>query len=385
VVVEPFTVVVEERDLDDLRDRLRRTRWSVGVPGVGWSRGVPADVLRGIVTHWLTGYDWDRVRRRLGAVPHLVTTVEGQRLHLVHARSPVPGALPLLLTHGWPGSVLDHLDLVGPLTDPARHGGDPADAFHVVAPSLPGFGFSTPLSGPGWDHHRIARAWLLLMERLGYERFGAAGGDTGSVVSPLVGALAPARVVGVHLHGNLDVPEHVPGERPDERARIDAGAERALTDGGYAALQSTRPHTIGHALADSPAGQLAWVLDKLHDWTDPARPPFGDVDLDDVLDLVVLFWLTGTAATSANLYYENRVADRPPARASGVPTGVALFPTDPMTRTAAARRHHLVRWTELPRGGHFAALEAPDLLVDELRAFFRPLRRGPRPGRVNRR
>jgi len=375
--VEPFTPVVEEEVLDDLRDRLRRTRWSVDVPGTGWERGVPADVLREVVEHWLTGYDWGRVRRRLGTVPHLVTTVDGQRVHLVHARSPEPDALPLLLTHGWPGSVLDVVDLVGPLTDPARHGGDPADAFHVVAPSLPGSGFSTPLSRPGWDHQRVARAWVVVVERLGYGRFGAAGGDTGSVVSPLVGRLAPDRVVGVHLHANLDVPAHAADETADEAARVDAGAERARTDGGYAALQSTRPHTIGHALADSPAGQLAWVLDKVHDWTDPARPPFGGVDVDDVLDLVVLYWATRTAATSANLYFENRVARPAPGASSGVPTGVALFPTDPLTRTAAARDHHLVRWTELDRGGHFAALEAPDLLLDELRAFYRPLRTGP--------
>ncbi|GIG21995.1 microsomal epoxide hydrolase [Cellulomonas chitinilytica] len=372
--MEPFTVEIDEEALADLRDRLRRTRWSRTVPGTGWSRGVPVDVLRDLVGHWLTGYDWQRLRRRLGEVPHLVTTVDGQRIHLVHARSPEPAALPLLLTHGWPGSVLDHLHLVGPLTDPARHGGDPADAFHVVAPSLPGFGFSTPLAGPGWDHHRIARAWPELMTRLGYARFGVVGGDTGSVVSPLVGRIAPDRVVGVHLHGNLDVPRHAPDESPAESARVDAGRQRARTDGGYAALQQTRPHTLGHALADSPAGQLAWVLDKLHDWTDPAHPPFGGVDLDDVLDLVVLFWVTGTAATSANLYYENRVAAPPPGAPGVVPTAVALFPTDPPTRSAAGRQHHLVRWTELPRGGHFAALEAPDLLVDDLRAFYRPLR-----------
>ncbi|MDQ0375069.1 epoxide hydrolase family protein [Cellulomonas humilata] len=370
-----FAVEIDDEVLDDLRDRLRRTRWSVEVPGTGWSRGVPVGVVREVVDHWLTAYDWTRVERRLAAVPQLVTTIDGQRIHLVHARSAEPDALPLLLTHGWPGSVLDHLDLVGPLTDPARSGGDPADAFHVVAPSLPGSGFSTPLSGTGWDHVRIAQAWLTVMGRLGYEQFGAAGGDAGSVVSPWVGRLDPARVIGVHVHGNLDVPEHLPGERPDERARVDAGRERATTDGGYAALQSTRPHTLGHALADSPVGQLAWVLDKLHDWTDPARPPFGDVDLDDALDLVVLYWVTGTAATSADLYFENRVAAPAPAGPSGVPTGVALFPTDPMTRTAAAHDHHLVRWTEHTRGGHFAALEAPDVLVDELRAFFRPLRR----------
>jgi epoxide hydrolase len=374
--VEAFTPHVPDAVLDDLRERLGRTRWSVGVPDVGWSRGVPTDVLGELVGRWRTDYDWRRTERRLSAVPQLLTTVDDQWLHVLHARSPHPDALPLVLTHGWPGSVLDYLPLVGPLTDPAAHGGDPADAFHVVIPALPGFGYSTPLSSTGWNHARIARAWLLLLDRLGYPRFGAAGGDTGSVVSPLVGRLAPDRVVGVHVHGNLDIPRPEPADRltAAERARLAWAQRRVATDGGYAAVQRTRPHTIGHALADSPAGQLAWILDKLHDWTDPAQPPIGRIGADAVLDLATHFWVTASAASSANLYYENRIEPERDDGPGTVPTGVALFPTDPMIRSEAARRHHLVRWTEFDRGGHFAALEAPDLLLADLRAFFRPLR-----------
>lgn len=370
--------------LEDLRDRLRRTRWGREVPGTGWTRGTPVAVLRPLVERWASAYSWRIVERRLDQVPQAVTVVDGQRIHLLHARSREPDALPLLLTHGWPGSALDALDLLGPLTDPVAHGGRASDAFHVVVPSLPGAGFSTPLAGPGWDHLRIARAWTVVMTRLGYERFGAAGGDTGSVVSPLVARVAPDRVVGVHVHGSLDLPRLTQQDELSltarERERVAWGRSRAAVDGGYAAVHGTRPHTLGAALADSPVGQLAWVLDKVHDWADPAHPdPLGGVDPDVLLDLATLVWATGTAATSANLYLENRVAAEnrvgEVAPAPGdVPTGVALFPTDPSVQAAVARDHRLVRWTELERGGHFAAWEAPDLLVDELRAFFRGVR-----------
>jgi epoxide hydrolase len=376
--VREFAWHLPDAELEDLRRRLRETRWPLEVPGLGWDRGVPVGVLRRLVERWVDGWSWRPCERRLNAVPQWTTVVDGQRVHLLHARSPVPGALPLLVTHGWPGSVLDVLDLLGPLTDPAAHGGDARDAFHVVAPSVPGAGFSTPLSGPGWDHARIAAAWTVVMERLGYARYGAAGGDTGSVVSPLVGRLAPDRVVGVHVHGNLDLPVLTDADEraltPAERDRVAWGRRRAAVDRGYAAIQGTRPHTIGAALADSPAGQLAWIADKVHDWSDPAHPdPLGGIG-DAVLDLATLVWATRTAATSANLYLENRRAAPAPRDPSGVPTGVSLFPTDPSVRRVSEREHHLVRWTEHERGGHFAAWEAPDLLVADLRDFFRPLR-----------
>ena len=367
--MRPVAVQVPDEVLDDLRDRLRRTRWPATVPGTGWSRGVPSDYLRGLVSWWLDAYDWRAVEARLDAVPQVLTEIEGQTFHALHARSADPSALPLVLTHGWPGSVLEYLDLLPALTAPGP------DAFHVVVPSLPGVGLSTPLSGPGWDHRRIARAWATLMDSLGYERYGAAGGDTGSVVSPELGRVAPGRVVGVHVHGNLDVPPPDEARTDAERERLAWAASRRQTDTGYAALQSTRPHTLAYALADSPVAQLAWIVDKVHDWTDPAvDDPAEAVGRDHLLDLATFLWVTGSGATSTHLYFENRVASPRQVVPSDVPFGHALFPTDPAIRHVDAAEHRLVHWTEHARGGHFAALEAPDLLVADLRAFFRPLR-----------
>lgn len=367
--MQPFTVHVPDEVLDDLRERLLRARWPQTLPSAGWSRGVPEEYLRALVDAWCTEYDWRRVEARLNEVEQVRLELDGQTFHMLHARSADPAALPLVLTHGWPGSVLEYLDLLAPLTTPGP------DAFHVVVPSLPGVGFSTPLADEGWDHHRIARAWAELMASLGYDRYGAAGGDTGSVVSPELGRVAPGHVVGVHVHGNLDVPAVDGPLTSAEIERLAGAARRRETDTGYAALQSTRPHTLGYALADSPVAQLAWVVDKLHDWTDPAvDDPAEAVGRDHLLDLATLLWVTGTGATSTHLYYENRVAAPRPAVVDEVPFGHALFPTDPAIRQADAREHRLVHWTEHERGGHFAALEAPNLLVGDLRTFFRPLR-----------
>ncbi|GAA2431871.1 epoxide hydrolase family protein [Streptomyces macrosporus] len=377
--VEDFRIVVPEAVLEDLRARLERTRWPWTTPAVGWGRGVPVDYLRELVRYWRDGYDWRAWEARLNAFAQGVTDLDGQRVHFLHVRSPEPDALPLLLTHGWPGSVVEFVEVVGPLTDPRAHGADPSDAFHVVAPSLPGFGFSAPLAGPGWHYGRIARAWAGLMARLGYRRYGAAGGDAGSVVSPEVGRVAPGRVVGVHLHGGLAFPRLGPTDvdrlTAAERARL-AAAERLRREGtGYAELQSTRPQTPGYALTDSPVGQLAWIVEKFREWTDPGRGlPEEAVDRDLLLTNVTLYWVTGTGASSAHLYYEERVAERGVGPPSGVPTGVAVFPGDPAIRRVVEREHRVVRWSEFGRGGHFAALEAPDLLVADVRAFFRPLR-----------
>jgi epoxide hydrolase len=374
-VISEFRIDVPQADLDDLRRRLTETRWPAQVPGTGWERGVPVDYLRWLVRYWLASYDWRAQEARLNALPQFTTDIDGQTVHFLQVRSPEPDALPLLMTHGWPGSVVEFLEVAGPLTDPRRYGADPADAFHLVAPSVPGHGFSVPLSGPGWDHVRIARAWVELMRRLGFARYGAQGGDTGSVVSPLVGRLDPDHVIGVHINGGLAFPSEVPDDLTEtERARI-AAAERIKAEGtGYADLQSTRPQTLAFALTDSPAGQLAWIVEKFRDWTDPARPlPQDAVDLDLLLTDVTIYWLTGTGATSAHLYYENRVA-APPPPPSGVPTGIAVFPSDPAIRRVAEREHNIVHWSEFDRGGHFAALEAPDLLVADIRAFFRSLR-----------
>jgi len=377
--VREFRIDITDDALDDLRDRLRRARWPTEIPGAGWTRGVPAGYLRGLVEYWLHSYDWRRWEATLNEFPQFTTLVDGQNLHFLHVRSPEPDAVPLIITHGWPGSIVEFLRVIGPLADPRAHGGDPGDAFHLVAPSVPGFGSSVPLVEPGWNHRRIALAWAELMHRLGYDRYGAQGGDTGSIVSPELARVAPSEVIGVHINGGLAFPSGDPADFDDldesERARL-AAAERLREVGtGYADLQSTRPQTIAYALHDSPVGQLAWIVEKFHEWTDPAKElPEDAVDLDHLLTDVTLYWLTGTAGSSAQLYYENRVAPDQPVKRSDVPTGLAVFPTDPAIRRIADREHTVVRWSEFDRGGHFAAMEAPDLLVDDIRAFFRPLR-----------
>ncbi|AEE44536.1 epoxide hydrolase family protein [Cellulomonas fimi] len=355
--MEPVTAHLPEGTLADLRARLARTRWPPTLPEVGWDRGVPADVLRDLVDAWLR-HDWTPWQDRLDALPQVVTHVDGQRVHALHVRSHDPDALALVLTHGWPGSILDWLPVVERLRD----------TFHLVVPSLPGFGFSTPLAGPGWDYPRIARACAALMAHLGYTRYGAAGGDSGSIVSPWLARVDPVHVVGVHVHGSLDVPD-VDASLLDtaEAERLAAAHRRTAEDTGYAVLQGTRPHTVAYALHDSPVAQLAWVADKVHDWG--AWPP----DVDHLLATATLYWCTGAGATSAHLYRETRGA--PPLPPSDVPTAVALFPTDPTVRRVAAQQHRLVRWTEHAAGSHFAAVDAPDALAADLRAFFDPLRR----------
>ncbi|GAA2302882.1 epoxide hydrolase [Glycomyces scopariae] len=375
--IAEFRIDVPQGAVDDLHDRLRLARWPAASPEPGWASGVPVLYLRRLADHWLHDYDWRVHEAALNAFPQGLTEIEGQRVHFLHVRSPEPDALPLVVTHGWPGSVVEFMKVLGPLADPRAHGGDPADAFHVVAPSLPGFAFSTPLSAPDWDHAKIAAAWLALMDRLGYDRFGAHGGDTGSKVSPALGRLAPDRVVGVHVNGGLELPP--PGDpgladlTPEDRDRLESVRDLVRHGTGYADLQSTKPQTIAYALNDSPVGQLAWIADKFHDWTDPAaRLPEHAVDVDQLLTNVTLYWLTGTGATSAHQY--RAVRDEPAAPYSDVPTGVAVFPTDPAIRSLMERRHRIVHWSEFDRGGHFAAMEAPDLLVQDLREFFRPLR-----------
>ncbi len=371
----PFVIDIPQEAVDDLHHRLRATRWPRSLPGAGWDRGVPVDYLCGVVERWLE-FDWRAWETRLNAIPQYTTRIDEQTVHFLHARSPEHSAIPLLLTHGWPGSIAEFLEVLGPLTDPRRYGGNAADAFHVVAPSVPGHGFSVPLES-GWDHARIARAWVELMDRLGYDRYGAQGGDTGSVVSPLVGHLAPDRVIGVHINGGLAFPNAEPGDFDNlsdaDQAKLATAEHIRATGTGYAVLQSTKPQTVSFALSDSPVGQLAWILEKFHDWTDPARPlPEDAVTLDHLLADVSIYWFTNTSATSANLYYEGRAAG--PTQPSGVPTGVAVFPTDPAMRHILEREHNVTHWAEYSRGGHFAALEAPDLLVDDIRTFFRSLR-----------
>ena len=382
--VRPFRIEIPQSELDDLRDRLARTRWPGEMPGVGWSRGVPVEYLKGLADYWRDAYDWRAQEARLNGFPQFTTTVDGANVHLLHVRSPEPNALPLILTHGWPGSFVEFVNVIGPLTDPRSHGGDPADAFHVVVPTIPGFGFSGPTHEPGWNAVRVARAWSELMSRLGYERYGAQGGDFGAMISPELGRVAPDRVAGVHVNAASvgfipfgPVDEAVMAQFTDREKLSMQKLQRFTSDQwGYNALQSTRPQTVAYGLTDSPAGQLAWIVEKFKEWTDDARElPEDAVDRDEMLTNVSLYWLTGTAGSSAQIYYENMhgMSWAPPER-SPVPTAVANFAQDVAIRRFGEPAHTITRWTEFDRGGHFAAMEAPDLLVGDIREFFRGLR-----------
>lgn len=384
--MRPFRMEIPQADLDDLNRRLADTRWPDELPGVGWDRGVPLSYLRELAEYWRTSYDWRAAETRLNQYPQFVTEIDGANVHFLHIRSPEPDALPLLLTHGWPGSVAEFLDVIGPLSDPRAHGGDPGDAFHLVIPSIPGYGFSRPLPAAGWDVPRIANAWAQLMERLGYDRYAAQGGDAGSVISLALGTIHPAHVVGVHVNMLITFPSGDPAEfaglSESDQQRL-AQLSRFNDDlSGYMKIQATRPQTLSYGLTDSPAGQLAWIVEKFRDWTDSAKVPEDAVDRDQMLTIVSIYWLTGTAGSSAQFYYEGAEAMRQAASGAKpppitVPVGVAVFPRDiflPIRRFAERDIATIAHWTEFDRGGHFAAMEQPALLTGDIRTFFRSLR-----------
>jgi epoxide hydrolase len=395
--IRPFRIEVPQADLDDLRDRLAGTRWPAALPAAGWRRGVPLAYLKQLAGYWADGFDWRRQEAKLNELPQFVTTIDGQDIHFLHVRSPEPDALALLLTHGWPSSPVEFLKVIGPLTDPRAHGGDPADAFHLVIPSLPGYGFSTPVGEPGWGNlFRVAQAWAELMRRLGYARYAVQGTDVGAGVSGLLGMVDAGRVAGVHLTGTAAAmpfgpPVQLEGLSEADRARGERFNEFQVDGLGYLHLQATRPQTLAYALNDSPAGQLAWIVEKFHDWTDPAAElPEDAVDRDQLLTNVSVFWFTGAGASSAHATYEGMQAWRELAARqaaepgtdedgrsggaqSGPPTGVAVFAADTTIR-CLLDPGNAMHWSEFDRGGHFPAMEAPDLLVGDIRAFFRRLR-----------
>ncbi|MFI6027043.1 epoxide hydrolase family protein [Amycolatopsis magusensis] len=363
--IKAFRIDFPDSALEDLRARLAQTRWPDELPGVGWAQGVPVGYLRELAEYWRTAYDWRAAEKELNAYPQFTTEIDGQRVHFLHVRSADPDATPLLLTHGWPGSVVEFLDLIELLTA----------EFHLVIPSLPGFGLSGPTTGSGWNSPRIARAWVELMDRLGYQRYGVQGGDTGAIVSPEIARLVPDRVIGVHCNGLTAFTPLDPGETltEAEQARVDRLGYLETEQSGYAMIQISRPQTLAFGLTDSPVGQLAWIVEKFFEWTDPAAAlPEDAVDRDRLLTNVMLYWLTGTAASSSRLYYETAHAGAWSAAAkSPVPTGVAVFPHDVSIRRAVELEHTVVHWAEYDRGGHFAAMEAPDLLASDIREFFR--------------
>jgi len=385
--MRPFRVDIPESDLEDLRRRLAETRWPAEGPDVGWDQGVPLGYLKELAEYWRTEYDWRAAERRLNQFPQFITEIDGANVHFLHVRSPEPDALPLILTHGWPGSVVEFLDVIGPLADPRAHGGDPAKAFHVVVPSLVGYGFSGPTTESGWNYRRIAQAWAELMHRLGYGAYAAHGGDHGSFVSFELARIAPDRVLGVHVNMLLTLPSGDPAEMAalteSDFGRLAKLQQFDAEMSGYMKLQSTRPVTVAYGLTDSPVGQLAWIVEKFREFTDSAKVPEDAVDRDQMLTNVMLYWLTGTATSAARLYYETREylgavfspGNKPDPIT--VPIGVLVFEPDFAPILAFAERDYptIVHWTEHEHGGHFAAMEQPQIFIDDLRSFSRHLRR----------
>jgi pimeloyl-ACP methyl ester carboxylesterase len=373
--IAPFRIDTPESAITDLHARLRAARWPEAATVDDWSQGVPVGYLRGLVEYWLDQYDWPAREARLNSFAQYRTEIDGLGIHFIHVPSPHPDALPLVITHGWPGSVVEFLEVIGPLTDPTAHGGDAADAFHVVAPSLPGYGWSDKPATAGWGVDRTALAWTQLMARLGYDRYGAQGGDWGSAVTSSIGRQDPDHVVGIHL--NMVIARPDPDEEPTdaEKAALEAMAYYRDHDSGYSKEQSTRPQTIGYALVDSPVGQCAWILEKFWAWTDTGGDPVGVLGADRILDNIMSYWLPANGASSARMYWESfrSFATGPVS----VPMGATIFPKEIFraSRRWAERTFTDIRhWGEPAVGGHFAAFEQPALFVDEVRAFFRTIR-----------
>ncbi len=375
--IAPFRIDVADAVLEDLRARLRNTRWPEPEVVEDWSQGTPLAWIQEVCQYWAESYDWRAREAALNRFDQFTTELGGMDIHFVHQRSPHPNAMPLLITHGWPGSIVEFHKVIEPLVDPTRFGGDAADAFHVVAPSLPGFGFSGKPTATGCGVDRIAELWIELMARLGYRRYGAQGGDWGSAVTTSIGGLDPDHCAGIHVTLAMGSGGKVEGEPTPEEARALAGAKYyADWDSGYSKEQATRPQTVGYGLTDSPSGQAAWILEKFWAWTDCDGHPENVLGRDELLDNVMLYWVPANAASSARLYWESfgKGGKRLPVN---IPTGVAVYPKEIVTPVRAwmkSRFTNITHWTEQPKGGHFAAFEQPDLFVADVRDYFRTLR-----------
>jgi pimeloyl-ACP methyl ester carboxylesterase len=377
--IRPFRIEVSQADLDDLHDRLRRTRWPDDPAGADWSYGVPVSYLRELADYWNASYDWRAAEARINAFPQFTTEIDGQNVHFLHIRSPEPNALPLLMTHGWGGSVVEFLELIGPLSDPGAHGGDSADAFHLVIPSPPGFAFSGPTRETGWTLARVAKVFTELMRRLGYDRYVAHGGDFGAVTSRELGLIDPDHLAALHVTLIVDASataENADPSEPAEQRSLEAAFRYEYEVSGYAAVQTTRPQLIAYGLTDSPVFQLAWFADLFQNWTDTTTVFDAAVDRDAFITNVMLYWLTGTAGSSVRYYKEGVETWGELLPSSSIPTAVAVFPYDNFipVRRLAERNNRIVRWTEFERGGHFPGFEEPDLLIGDLRDSFRDFR-----------
>jgi epoxide hydrolase len=392
--MRPFKIDIPQFQLDDLNQRLVATRWPDEMPGAGWSRGVPLTYIKELAEYWRTAYDWRGAERYLNTFPQFVTDIDGVQVHFLHVRSSHADAMPLILTHGWPSSIVEFIDVIDPLVNPTAHGGSAADAFHVVIPSVPGFTFSGPTRQPGWDTERIAGAWKELMRSLGYDRYLAQGGDWGAPISLRLGLADPDHVAGVHLNFLVVFPPADPADpaamdalmaelSPEDTERVQRGGYFEQDGIGWLRIQATRPQTLAYSLTDSPTGQLAWIVEKFKEWSDSTDRPEDAVSRGHLLTNVMLYWLTATAGSSAQIYYESLRLNTDFARTWGgpwpltMPVAVGVSPKDlgrPVRRWAEMVLPTLTQWTEHSRGGHFAALEQPDVFVTDVRKFARSVR-----------
>jgi pimeloyl-ACP methyl ester carboxylesterase len=375
--VAEFRLAIPAAALEDLRARLAATRWPERETVGDWSEGVPLAKAKALAAYWRSGYDLRRLERRLNAVPQYRTRIDGLGFHFLHVRSKDPNAIPIVLTHGWPGSVVEFLKVVGPLTDPTGHGGKADEAFHVVVPSLPGFGFSDKPAERGWGLPRIARAWSMLMKRLGYASYVAQGGDWGAGVTTWMAKQHVEGLKAVHLNLPILFPPPLVGEpSPEEKAALAKLVAYGETGSGYARIQGTRPQTIGYSLSDSPVGQAAWIYEKLAQWSDPNDGPEHALTRDEILDNIMLYWLPNTGASSARLYFESFATDFSTQKLD-IPVAVSVFPGElyrPLKVWGERAYSKLFYWNEVARGGHFAAFEQPEIFVAELRKSFAQFR-----------
>ncbi len=379
----PFRIEVPDDQLNELRSRLRASRWPTPVMGASWDDGTDLALMKRLANYWQDHFDWRKQEERLNRLPHYLATIDGAQIHFVHQPGNGPAPLPLVITHGWPGSFAEMEQIIPLLADPGAHGGDPADAFHVVVPSLPGYGFSPPPTVPGVSTRRIAELWRKLMESLGYPRFAAQGGDIGAGVSVWLARLFPKTLVGAHLNfipGSYRpaLGAQIPPITGEEQAYLDGVAAWTAAEGAYAHLHGTKPQTLAYALTDSPVGLAAWIVEKFRAWSDCDDDVERAFGFDALLTDISLYWFGNALNGSMRLYKENRLAPLTFGAGERVtpPLGVALFPRELLLppRSWVERVFNVVRWTAMPRGGHFAAMEQPKLLAEDIRAFFRPLR-----------
>ncbi len=377
--IKRYTVAVAEEVLDDLRQRLANTRYPDQIEGTAWDYGTELGYLEGLLEYWREGFDWRSYENRLNALDNFTTAIDGQDVHFIHARSKNADALPLILVHGWPGSVLEFLDVIGPLTDPESHGGNAADAFHVIVPSLPGYGFSAITRSRHWDVQRMADAFATLMQRLGYAAYGCQGGDWGAVITTEMAIRHAQDLCGLHINMPLALPsDDLSGLSEQEKLDVAALQAWDQNETGYQRIQGSKPQTLGFGLNDSPAGLAAWIVEKFHSWSDCDGCVDNAISKDTLLADITLYWVTQTITSSMRLYYEAFKGGRMSWLSNRVeiPTGVARFPREIMRfpRSWVENHYNLTQWTEMPRGGHFAAMEQPDLFVDDVRKFFSTLR-----------